>query len=67
MSRFEEATAYHRAIHVLRLRDQSIHPDLTDSQRAERTALITLMCRLLVKARDEAIELGIVEWSQRET
>ena len=64
LSRFEEAASIHTAIHALRLRAGSVTPGLTDEQRAKRLGLIELMCSLLEKSRDEAVELGIHEWHQ---
>lgn len=65
MSRFEEASAYHHAIHALNLRAQTIQPGLTEEQQLKRLSLVSTMIRLLEKARDEAVELGIVEWGRR--
>ena len=67
MSRFAEASAVHSAIHALRLRSQVLQPGLTEDQQAQRLRLIETMCRLLAKHRDEMIDLGIVEWSRRDT
>jgi len=62
MSRFEEASSLHNAVHVLQLRAQSATPTLSLEQRAKRIAMIEIMCGLLSKARDDAIALGIHEW-----
>lgn len=62
MSRFSEAAAYHEAIHALRLRRNSVTPNLTDEQRAKRLAMIDVMAGMLERARDEMVEMGIGEW-----
>lgn len=66
MSRFAEAASLHDAIHSIRLRAQSVQPGLTEEQKIERQALAGIMCGLLAKSRDEAIELGISEWHNKD-
>lgn len=66
MSRFEEASELHRAVRTLRLRAQTRLPQLSDEQHAKRLVMIETFCALLEKSRDEAVDLGIHEWGQRE-
>ena len=64
MTRFDEASSYHSAIHALRLRSESAMPTLTEEQRLKRIALIDIMIGLLEKSRDDCVRLGIHEWAQ---
>jgi len=63
MSRFEEATQMHGAVRTLRLRASKINPAHTAEQAEKRIAMIELMCGLLEKARDDALDLGLHEYT----
>jgi hypothetical protein len=64
ISRFEEAASIHTAIRCLRLRAESTPTGMAPETQAKRIALISTMCSLLERSRDETIELGILQWEQ---